>query len=70
MVTTQVHGETLPDAGYVNAVQKTVIRLPAHYHKAKAFADRHLIETNLDWTIVCPGNLRDEGEWFNFRLPF
>lgn len=32
----------------------------AHYHKAKAKADRHLMESDLDWTIICPGGLRDE----------
>jgi len=32
----------------------------AHYHKAKAHADHHLQETDLDYTIVCPGRLTDE----------
>ena len=32
----------------------------AHYHKAKAHADNHLRETDLDYTIVCPGGLTDE----------
>ena len=32
----------------------------AHYHKAKAHADHHLRETELDYTIVCPGGLTDE----------
>ena len=32
----------------------------AHYHKAKAYADIHLRETDLDYTIVCPGGLTDE----------
>ncbi|MYB36050.1 MAG: SDR family oxidoreductase [Gammaproteobacteria bacterium] len=32
----------------------------AHYHKAKAHADNHLVETDLDYTIVCPGGLTDE----------
>ncbi len=32
----------------------------AHYHRAKAYADIHLRETDLDWTIVCPGGLTDE----------
>ena len=31
-----------------------------HYLKAKALADRHLMETDLDWTIICPGDLRDD----------
>ena len=32
----------------------------AHYHKAKAHADNHLMGTDLDYTIVCPGGLTDE----------
>ena len=32
----------------------------AHYHKAKAHADYHLSQTDLDYTIVCPGGLTDE----------
>ncbi|MBT4162722.1 MAG: SDR family oxidoreductase [Gammaproteobacteria bacterium] len=32
----------------------------AHYHRAKAHADNHLIESDLDYTIVCPGGLTDE----------
>ena len=32
----------------------------AHYHKAKAYADIHLGETDLEYTIVCPGGLTDE----------
>ena len=32
----------------------------AHYHKAKAHADNHLRETDLDWTIICPGRLLDD----------
>jgi uncharacterized protein YbjT (DUF2867 family) len=32
----------------------------AHYHRAKAHADNHLFETDLDYTIVCPGGLTDE----------
>ena len=32
----------------------------AHYHKAKAHADNHLKETDLDYTIVCPGGLTDD----------
>ena len=31
----------------------------AHYHKAKAHADNFLRETDLDWTVVCPGKLVD-----------
>ncbi|MDA0272527.1 MAG: SDR family oxidoreductase, partial [Proteobacteria bacterium] len=32
----------------------------AHYHRAKAHADKYLVETDLDYTIVCPGGLTDE----------
>jgi uncharacterized protein YbjT (DUF2867 family) len=32
----------------------------AAYHRAKAHADNHLVETGLDYTIVCPGGLTDE----------
>lgn len=32
----------------------------AHYHRAKAHADNYLIESDLDYTIVCPGGLTDE----------
>ena len=60
MVTAQVHGvKRFLMLSAVNAVEDSNSSI-AHYHKAKAFADRHLMETNLDWTIVCPGNLRDE----------
>ena len=34
----------------------------AHYHKAKAHADNHLMQSDLDYTIVCPGGLTDEEE--------
>jgi uncharacterized protein YbjT (DUF2867 family) len=32
----------------------------AHYHKAKAHADNFLRESELDYTVVCPGRLRDD----------
>ena len=32
----------------------------AHYHKAKAHADNLLRETDLDYTIICPGGLHDD----------
>ena len=32
----------------------------AHYHKAKGYADTHLRETDLDYTIICPGGLRND----------
>jgi len=60
MVTAQVHGvKRYLMLSAVNAVEDSNSPI-AHYHKAKAFADRHLMETNLDWTIVCPGNLQDD----------
>ena len=31
----------------------------AHYHKAKGHADLHLSESDLDYTIICPGGLTD-----------
>ena len=34
----------------------------AHYHRAKAHADNYLLETGLDFTIVCPGRLTDDSE--------
>ena len=60
MVTAQVHGvKRYIMLITINADENSNSRI-AHYHKAKAFADRHLINTNLEWTIVCPGGLRDE----------
>ena len=60
MVTAQVHGvKRYVMLSTINADENSNSRI-AHYHKAKAFADLHLIDTNLDWTIVCPGGLRDE----------
>jgi len=32
----------------------------AHYHRAKGYADEHLMSSDLDWTVVCPGGLREE----------
>ena len=32
----------------------------AHYHRAKAHADNYLLETGLDFTIVCPGRLTND----------
>ena len=60
MVTAQVHGvKRYVMLSTINADENSNSRI-AHYHKAKAFADRHLIDTNLDWTIVCPGGLQDK----------
>ena len=43
----------------INADTRSESRI-AHYHKAKAHADNHLRETDLDYTIVCPGGLTDD----------
>jgi uncharacterized protein YbjT (DUF2867 family) len=43
----------------INADVNSQSRIP-HYHKAKAYADRHLQESELDYTIICPGGLRDD----------
>jgi uncharacterized protein YbjT (DUF2867 family) len=32
----------------------------AHYHKAKGHADNFLRESDLDWTVVCPGGLTND----------
>ncbi|SVB04768.1 uncharacterized protein METZ01_LOCUS157622, partial [marine metagenome] len=42
----------------INADENNTSRI-AHYHKAEAFAERHLLDIDLDWTI-CPGRLRDD----------
>ena len=60
MVAAQVHGAKryimLSSIGNDINSQSPI----AHYHKAKAHADNHLLETDLDYTIVCPGRLTDE----------
>ena len=43
----------------INADENNTSRI-AHYHKAEAFAERHLLDIDLDWTIICPGGLRDD----------
>lgn len=60
MVTAQVHGARryimLSSIGVdVNSTSRI-----AHYHKAKAHADNFLRESGLDYTVVCPGGLRDD----------
>lgn len=60
MVTAQVHGATrYIMLSSLNADEHSTSKI-AHYHKAKAMADRHLMESDLDWTIICPGGLRDD----------
>jgi uncharacterized protein YbjT (DUF2867 family) len=60
MVTAQVHGARRyimlsSIGGDVNSTSRI-----AHYHKAKAHADNFLRESGLDYTVVCPGGLRDD----------
>lgn len=60
MVAAQVHGArrfVMLSALNVDVNSRSPI---AHYHKAKAHADNHLRQTDLDYTIICPGGLTDE----------
>ncbi|MEM7133399.1 MAG: SDR family oxidoreductase [Chloroflexota bacterium] len=60
MVTAQVHGATrYVMLSALNADENSTSKI-AHYHKAKGKADRHLMESDLEWTIICPGGLRDD----------
>ena len=60
MVSAQVHGATrYVMLSALNAEEDSTSKI-AHYHRAKGRADRHLMESDLDWTIVCPGSLRDD----------
>ncbi len=60
MVTAQVHGaRRYIMLSSINADLESQSKI-AHYHKAKGHADNHLRETDLDYTIVCPGGLRDD----------
>lgn len=60
MVTAQVHGaRRFVMLSSLNADINSQSPI-AHYHKAKGHADHHLQETDLDYTIVCPGRLTDE----------
>ena len=60
MVTAQVHGaRRFIMLSSLNADVNSQSPI-AHYHKAKGHADHHLQETDLDYTIVCPGRLTDE----------
>ena len=42
----------------INADENNTSRI-AHYHKVEAFAERHLLDIDLDWTIICSGGLHD-----------
>ncbi len=60
IVTAQVHGaRRFIMLSSINADVNSQSHI-AHYHKAKAYADHHLIESELDYTIICPGGLRDD----------
>ncbi len=60
MVTAQVEGArrfVMLSALNVDVASQSRI---SHYHRAKAHADNHLCETDLDWTVVRPGALIDD----------
>ncbi len=60
MVTAQVHGvKRFIMLSSIDADVNSQSRI-AHYHKAKAHADNHLRQTDLDYTIICPGGLTDD----------
>ena len=60
MVTAQVHGaRRYAMLSTINADVNSQ-RKNAHYCKAKAHADNHLRETDLDFTIICPGGLTED----------
>ena len=59
-VTAQVHGaRRFILLSSLNADVQSESKI-AHYHRAKAHADNFVRETDLDYTIVCPGKLTDE----------
>jgi uncharacterized protein YbjT (DUF2867 family) len=60
MVAAQVHEVNryvMLSATHVDVQSRSPI---AHYHQAKAYADNYLRETELSYTIVCPGRLTDD----------
>ncbi len=60
MVTAQVHGaRRYIMLSSIGADVNSTSRI-AYYHKAKAHADNFLRESGLDYTVVCPGGLRDD----------
>ena len=60
MVAAQVHGaRRYIMLSSIGADVNSTSRI-AHYHKAKAHADNFLRESGLDYTVVCPGRLRDD----------
>jgi uncharacterized protein YbjT (DUF2867 family) len=59
MVAAQVHGARrfiMLSALNADVNSRSTI---AHYHKAKGHADVHLQQSDLDYTIICPGGLTD-----------
>jgi uncharacterized protein YbjT (DUF2867 family) len=60
MVTAQVHGvRRYIMLSSIGADVNSTSRI-AHYHRAKAHADNFLRESELDYTVVCPGRLGDD----------
>ena len=60
MVAAQVHGaRRYIMLSSIGADLNSTSRI-AHYHRAKAHADNFLRESGLDYTVVCPGRLRDD----------
>ena len=60
MVAAQVHGiDRYIMLSSINADTSSTSKI-AHYHRAKANADNYLRESDLNYTIVCPGALTDE----------
>ncbi len=60
IVTAQVHGaKRFVMLSAMNANVHSQSRI-AHYHRAKAHADNYLRESDLDYTIICPGGLTEE----------
>ena len=60
MVAAQVHGaRRYVMLSSINADIHSESKI-AHYHKAKAHADNHLRDSGLDYTIICPGGLRND----------
>ena len=60
IVAAQVHGaRRFMMLSTMNANVHSQSRI-AHYHRAKAYADIYLRESDLDYTIICPGGLTED----------
>lgn len=60
IVAAQVHGaRRFMMLSTMNANVHSQSRI-AHYHRAKAYADNYLRESDLDYTIICPGGLTED----------